>query len=73
MSLECKRIEISTRRRLQYDQIIMRDTDISGCFPLGCQEGASCFLNNGLYVLENMVALSDPRKLTEKAPMFYEY
>jgi len=36
-------------------------------------EGALRFLRNSMYVLKNMVPISDPRKLTEKANMFYDY
>lgn len=36
-------------------------------------EGALRFLNHCMYVLKNMVPISDPRKITEKALMFYKY
>lgn len=36
-------------------------------------EGALRFLNHCMYVLKNMVPISDPRKITEKSLMFYKY
>ncbi len=36
-------------------------------------EGALMYLNHRMYVLKNMVPLADPRKLTEKALMYWKY
>jgi len=36
-------------------------------------EGALMYLNHRMYVLKNMIPLADPRKLTEKALMYWKY
>jgi len=36
-------------------------------------EGSLIYLNYRMYVLKNMVPISDPRKITEKALMFWKY
>jgi len=36
-------------------------------------DGALRFLNHCMYVHKNMIPISDPRKITEKALMFYKY
>lgn len=36
-------------------------------------EGALMYLNHRMYVLKNMVPIADPRKITEKALMYWKY
>lgn len=36
-------------------------------------EGALCYLKDRMFVVKNMVPLSDPRKLTEKSHMYWQY
>lgn len=36
-------------------------------------EGALIYLNHRMYVLKNMVPIADPRKITEKALMYWKY
>lgn len=36
-------------------------------------EGALCYLKNRMFVEKNMVPIADPRKLTEKAHMYWQY